>query len=336
VAAKRLKRPVKWIAERNEHFLGDAQGRDNVTTAKLALDEKGRFLALDVDLVADLGAYLSCYAPFIPFIGAGMSPGVYDLPACFIRVRAAYTNTVPVDAYRGAGRPEAAYVLERLVDVAARETGVAPDRLRKLNFIKPKAMPYVTQTGKAYDSGEFAAHMERAQAIADWAGFNKRLARSKKAGKLRGIGFATYIEACGNNGPETATIVLEKDGSVTVPIGSQSTGQGHHTAYAQIVADHLGLPPERVNVIQGDTDLIRTGMGTGGSSSIPCGGASLDAATRKLVKNLKDLAADMLEAGPGDLEIADGHVRVAGTDRAVSLADIAKSPKAKPELLRTE
>ena len=180
VAAKQLKKPVTWIADRTEHFLGDAQGRDNITTAKLALDDKGRFLALDVDLIADMGAYLSAYAPYIPFLGAGMLPGVYDIPHCHVRVRGVYTNTVPVDAYRGAGRPEASYVIERLVDAAARELNVAPDALRRRNFIKPKAMPYTTATGKIYDTGDFAGHMARAQEIADWDGFKKRAAASKK------------------------------------------------------------------------------------------------------------------------------------------------------------
>jgi carbon-monoxide dehydrogenase large subunit len=332
-AARRLRRPVKWIAERSEHFLADAQGRDNVTSAKLALDEKGRFLALEVDTLADMGAYLSCYAPFIPYIGAEMLPGVYDIPACHIRLRGVFTNTLPVDAYRGAGRPEAAYVIERLVDLAARQLEIAPDTLRRRNFIKPKSMPYRTATGKTYDSGDFAAHMGRAQEIAGWAEFRKRQTASKRAGKLRGVGFATYIEACGNNGPETARVRLERDGSVTVLIGSQSTGQGHHTAYAQLVADHLGLPPEQVRVIQGDTDLIETGVGTGGSSSIPVGGASLAGATRKLAENLKKLAADALEASLGDLEIAQGAVRIAGTDRAVTFADIAQRPGVDPDLL---
>ena len=326
-AARRLRRPVKWIADRSEHFLGDAQGRDNITTAKLALDGDGRFLALDVDLIADMGAYLSCYAPFIPFIGAGMSPGVYDIPACHVRVRGAFTNTVPVDAYRGAGRPEAAYAIERLVDVAAHEIGVAPDALRRKNFIK--ATPYTTATGKTYDSGDFAGHLARAQETGGWSGFERRLAQSRKAGRLRGIGIATYIEACGNNGPDTARVRLDDDGGVTVLTGTQSTGQGHATAFAQIVADHLGLAPERVRMIQGDTDLIATGTGTGGSSSIPCGGASVAGAARKLAAKLKDIAADALEAAAGDLEIADGAVRVAGTDRMVSFADLARSPKAR-------
>jgi aerobic carbon-monoxide dehydrogenase large subunit len=335
VAAERLKRPVKWVAERTEHFLGDAQGRDNLTRAKLALDAKGHFLALEVDLIADMGAYLSVYAPFIPFLGAGMSPGVYDIPACHVRVRGAFTNTIPVDAYRGAGRPEAAYVIERLVDTAARELATAPDALRRKNFIRPRAMPYRTATGKVYDSGEFAGHLARAQEMADFDGFSKRVRQSSKAGKLRGIGLATYIEACGNNGPETATVRLERDGTITVLIGSQSTGQGHHTAYAQVIADHLDVPPEQVRVVQGDTDLIASGMGTGGSSSIPCGGASIAGATKKLAANLKALAADALEASPSDLEIAEGAVRVVGTDRAMTFADLAASPKATPDLLTT-
>jgi aerobic carbon-monoxide dehydrogenase large subunit len=335
LAARQLKRPVRWIADRSEHFLGDTQGRDNITTAKLALDERGRFLALDIDLIADMGAYLSTYAPYIPFLGAGMSPGVYDIPACHVRLRAAYTHTVPVDAYRGAGRPEASYVIERLVDAAAREIGVAPDVLRRRNFIKPKAMPYSTATGKTYDSGDFAAHLARAQELGDWAGFRKRAAEAKRRGLLRGIGVSTYIEACGSNGPETAKLRLESDGGVTVLIGSQSTGQGHDTSYAQLVAEHLGLPPERVRTIQGDTDLVASGVGTGGSSSIPCGGASLAGAATKLAENLKRLAADALEASANDLEFADGAVRVVGTDRAVSFVDLAKRPEATPDKLTT-
>jgi aerobic carbon-monoxide dehydrogenase large subunit len=326
VATKRIKRPVKWVADRTEHFLGDTQGRDNITLATLALDADGRFLALKVDTIADMGAYLSCYGPFIPYLGAGMLPGVYDIPVCYLRVRGAYTNTVPVDAYRGAGRPEAAYVIERLVDAAARDLGIAPDALRRRNFIKPDAMPYKTATGKLYDSGEFAAHMMRAQNVSDWAHFKTRLSHSKQAHKLRGIGLATYIEACGNNGPETAKVRLDPDGIVTVLIGSQSTGQGHHTAYAQIVADYLDVGPERVRVIQGDTDLIATGLGTGGSSSIPCGGASLASASKKLADTLKELAADTLEASTADLEIAGGQVRVAGTDRTISFAELASGP----------
>jgi carbon-monoxide dehydrogenase large subunit len=330
VAAKRLQRPVKWVSDRSEHFLGDAQGRDNYTTARLALDADHRFTALEIDMVCDMGAYLSAFAPYIPYVGAVMLPGVYDFPACFVRITAAFTNTLPVDAYRGAGRPEAAYLIERLVDVAARELGIAPDALRRKNFIRPKAMPYTTPTGKVYDSGAFAAHLSRAQEIIDWKRFARRAAQSKKAHKLRGIGLATYIEACGSNGPDAATVRMDQDGNVTVLAGSQSTGQGHATAYAQLVAEHLDVPPNRVTVIQGDTDLIATGAGTGGSSSITCGGASVASAARRLSDNLKALAADALEAAESDLEIENGHVRIAGTDRAVSFAEIAVLPAATP------
>jgi carbon-monoxide dehydrogenase large subunit len=320
-AARELNRPVKWVSERTEHFLADTHGRANQTTAKLALDRKGRFLALSVDLVADMGAYLSTYAPFIPYLGAGMAPGVYDIPTCHIRVRGVFTNSAPVDAYRGAGRPEAAYLIERLVDVAARDIGRPPDELRRRNFIT--RMPHTTPTGKTYDSGEFAAHLARAQEIGSWTTFEQRLKKSRSAGRLRGIGLATYIEACGNNGPDKARIRLDQDGGVTVFSGMQSSGQGHATAYAQIVADGYGLPPERVRVRQGDTDVIATGTGTGGSSSIPCGGASLAGAVDKLAHQLKANAAEALEAAASDLEIADGRIRVVGTDRSITFADLA-------------
>ena len=334
VAAERIGKPVKWVCERTEHFLADSHGRDNISTARLAVDDKGRFLALDLDIVADMGAYLSCYAPYIPWLGAGMATGAYDIPVGHVRLRAAYTNTVPVDAYRGAGRPEASYLIERLIDHAARELDIAPDVLRRRNLIKPKAMPYTTPTGKVYDSGDFAGTLARAQEIIDWSGFNKRASASRRAGKLRGIGIATYVEACGNNGPETANIKLERDGGVTVLIGSQSTGQGHATSYAQLVAERLDLPPERVRVVQGDTDQIATGAGTGGSSSIPVGGVAVDRASKTLAEQLKQLAADALEAAPTDMEIAGGAVRVAGTDRVISFADLAARSEAKPEQLR--
>ncbi len=334
VAAERLRKPVKWVAERMEHFLGDSHGRDNISTAKLAIDGKGRFLAMELDIVADMGAYLSCYGPYIPWLGVGMATGTYDIPICYVRLRGTYTNTIPVDAYRGAGRPEASYLIERVVDAAARDLGMAPDVLRRKNLIKPKALPYATPTGKIYDSGDFAGTLARAQELADWDGFNKRAVISKRAGRLRGIGIATYVEACGSNGPETALVRLDRDGDITVLIGSQSTGQGHATSYAQLVAERLNLPPERVRVVQGDTDMIATGAGTGGSSSIPVGGVSVDRATKTLAEQLKEIAADALEVSSGDLEIADGAIRVAGTDRIISFADIAAHREATPEKLR--
>jgi len=334
VAAERLRRPVKWICDRTEHFLGDSHGRDNISSARLAVDNKGRFLALELDIIADMGAYLSCYAPYIPWLGVGMATGPYDIPIAHIRLRAAYTNTVPVDAYRGAGRPEASYLIERVVDAAAHDLGIASDTIRRRNLIKPKALPYKTPTGKVYDSGDFASTLARAQELADWDGFNKRAAQSKRIGRLRGIGIATYIEACGNNGPETAVLTLDRDGAVTLLIGSQSTGQGHATSYAQLIAERLDLPPERVRVIQGDTDRIKSGAGTGGSSSIPVGGVSVDRATRKLAEQIKEIAADALEASASDLEIVDGTVRVAGTDRVVPFADLAARPGIAPDKLR--
>ena len=334
VAAERLRRPVKWICDRTEHFLGDSHGRDNISTARLAVDDKGRFLALELDIIADMGAYLSCYAPYIPWLGVGMATGPYDIPAAHVRLRAAYTNTVPVDAYRGAGRPEASYLMERVVDAAAHDLDIAPDVLRRRNLIKPKALPYKTPTGKVYDSGDFAGTLARAQELADWDGFNKRASQSRRAGRLRGIGIGTYVEACGNNGPETAAVSLDPDGGVTLLIGSQSTGQGHATSYAQLIAERLDLPPERVRVVQGDTDRIKTGAGTGGSSSIPVGGVSVDRATRKLAEQIKEIAADALEAAISDLEISNSMVRVAGTDRAITFVDLAARPGAAADKLR--
>jgi carbon-monoxide dehydrogenase large subunit len=333
VAARKLKKPVKWIADRGDHFMADTQGRDNLTHARMALAEDGRFLAMEVDMLADMGAYLSMFAPYIPFGGAGMLPGVYDIPAFHCRVRAVFTNTVPVDAYRGAGRPEAAYVVERLVDACARKLGMMPDAIRRKNFIPPKAMPYKTQTGKLYDTGEFAAHLKRAQEMADWKGFASRARAAKRAGKVRGIGLASYIEVCGGVGPETAALHLEDNGDVTVLIGSQSTGQGHQTAYAQLVSEQFGIPLDQVKVVQGDTARIARGAGTGGSSSIPVGGVSVQRATTKLGEQLKELAAEALEASAGDLEIDSGSLRVAGTDRRISFADLARKSHARPDQL---
>lgn len=324
VAAKKLRKSVKWAADRADHFVGDAQGRDNVTTARMALDADGRFLAMDVDLMGDMGGYLSTFGPYIPHGGAGMLPGLYDIKTFHCRVRTVFTNTVPVDAYRGAGRPEAAYVVERLVDAAARKLGMTPDAIRRKNFVSPRAMPYTTATGKVYDSGDFAAHMKRAMEVGNWKDFAKRAKAAKKQGLVRGIGLGTYVEVCGTMGEETANVALDPNGDVTILIGTQSSGQGHQTAYAQLIAERLGLAPERVHVLQGDTERIATGLGTGGSASIPSGGVSVERAARALGDNLKEIAADALETSVADLEISEGTIRVAGTDRAISFADIAK------------
>lgn len=333
VAARKLKKAVKWAADRTEHFMGDAQGRDNVTTAKMALAEDGKFLAMDCDLMGDMGAYLSTFGPYIPHGGAGMLPGLYDIQAFHCRVRTIFTHSVPVDAYRGAGRPEAAYVIERLVDACARKLDMTPDAIRRKNFIPPKALPYKTATGKVYDSGDFAAHLKRAMEIAEWKEFPKRAKSAKRQGLIRGIGLASYVEICGVMGEETANVRLDPNGDVTVLIGTQSSGQGHQTAYAQIVAEQFGLPPERVHIHQGDTDEIATGLGTGGSASIPTGGVCVERAAGDLGKKLKELAAQALEASAGDLEITDGVIRIAGTDRSISFADLAKRPGADPSKL---
>jgi carbon-monoxide dehydrogenase large subunit len=324
VASRKLKKAVRWVADRSEHFMGDAQGRDNLTTARMALAEDGKFLAMDVDLIGDMGAYLSTFGPYIPHGGAGMLPGLYDIQTFHCRVRTVFTHTVPVDAYRGAGRPEAAYVIERLVDACARKLGMTPDAIRRKNFIPTRAMPYKTVTGKIYDSGDFTAHMKRAMEVANWKEFPKRAKQARKQGLVRGIGMASYVEVCGTMGEETANVRLDPDGDVTILIGTQSSGQGHQTAYAQIVAEQFGLPPERVHIHQGDTDEIPTGLGTGGSASIPTGGVCVERATRELGDKLKELAAETLETSAGDLEINSGVVRIAGTDRSVSFADLAK------------
>src|ERR1700732_2121940 len=307
VAARKLRKTVKWAADRADHFVGDAQGRDNATVARMALAEDGKFLAMDVDLIGDMGAYLSTFGPYIPHGGAGMLPGLYDIQTFHCRIRTVFTNTVPVDAYRGGGRPEAAYVVERLVDAAARKLDMSPDAIRRKNFIPPRAMPYKTATGKIYDSGDFTAHMKRAMEISNWKEFPKRAKAAKKQGMVRGIGLASYVEVCGTMGEETAKVQLDPNGDVTILIGTQSSGQGHQTAYAQLVAEQFGLPPERVHIIQGDTDCVATGLGTRGSASIPTGGVSVERATRELGKQLREIAAEALETSARDLEISRGR-----------------------------
>ena len=325
VAAERLGRPVKWICERTEHFVTDAHGRDNITKAEMAMDADGRFLGLQVDLTANMGAYLHQFGPFIPWVGTSMSTGVYDIAALHVTVTGVYTNTVPTDAYRGAGRPEAAYLIERLVEQAALDMGLTSDEIRRRNFILPAKMPYTTQTGRMYDTGEFVGHMEQAMKVADWKGFAERDAASAASGKYRGIGMCTYVEACAFAGSEEATVELGADGSVTLLIGTQSNGQGHATAYGQVMAEQFGLSLDKINVVQGDTDRVRNGGGTGGSRSIPIGMPSVLGASKSLVAKIKERAADKLEAGVEDLELAEGSVRVVGTDRAITLAEIAAS-----------
>jgi carbon-monoxide dehydrogenase large subunit len=331
-AAKALGRPVKWVSDRNEHFMADAHGRDNVSTGALALDENGRILAVRLALIGAMGAYLNQFGPYIPAGSLTMLTGLYDVQTVHATCTGVYTNTLPTDAYRGAGRPEAAYFIERLIDEGARVAGLTPAEIRRRNFIRPDQMPYKTATGRNYDTGEFAAHMDLALERVAAKDFDARLAESRDAGKIRGLGFATYIEVCAFGNSEAAKAVLENDGTVVVYIGTQSTGQGHQTAYAQFAAGPLGLDYDRVRVVQGDTDHLAKGGGTGGSRSIPLGVLSVDKAARVLAENIREIAADELEAGQGDIELVNGSARVAGTDRAVSLADIARRAPDKAKL----
>lgn len=329
-AAKRLGRPVKWTGDRTEHFLTDAQGRDNLVTAEMAMDGNGRFLGLRVRMIANMGAYISQFGPYIPYGGATMSTGVYDIQALDVAITGVYTNTCPVDAYRGAGRPEAAFLIEKLADACARDLGIGVEEIRRRNFIRPEQMPYRTQTGRTYDTGEFDGHLTRALEKAGWPGFDARLAASKAAGKIRGIGLATYIEACAFPGSEPAFLRLEGDGTVTMRIGTQSNGQGHATAYAQFVAEKLNVDISRIKVEQGDTDQLKSGGGTGGSRSIPIGGVSAARAGDDLAQKIRKLAADELEASAADIELVDGEARIVGTDRSISFAELAQAAK-KPE-----
>lgn len=331
-AAKRLGRPVKWVCDRTEHFLIDAHGRDNEVTAKMAMDDNGRFLALKIDLIANMGAYTSQFGPYIPYFGVIMATGVYDITAMDVVVHGVFTHTTPVDAYRGAGRPEAAFLIERLVDECARDMKVSPAEIRRRNFIRPEQFPYTTQGDRLYDVGEFDGHMTVALERADWDGFAARAEASKAAGKIRGIGMATYIEACAFAGSEPAYTKLNEDGTVTIRIGTQSNGQGHATAYAQFVAEKLNLPIDRISVHQGDTDELGAGGGTGGSRSIPLGGPSAARAGQALADKIRKIASDELEAAPADIELEDGIARVAGTDRSITFADIAKAAKSEDDV----
>jgi carbon-monoxide dehydrogenase large subunit len=325
-AAKKLGRAVKWTPERSDAFLTDTQGRDNVTRLELALDDELRFLALGVEIVANMGAYLSNFAPEIPTAsGAVMHSGVYAIPAIHVGVKGVFTNTVPVDAYRGAGRPEAAYAVERLIDYAAHRLGVPPQELRRRNFIKPEAMPYQTALGLNYDSGEFARNMDQALAAADVAGFPARRAGARARGRYRGLGHAVYIEQSGFPPDEFAELRFDPSGALTILMGTQSSGQGHQTAYTQLAVERLGIAPDKVRVVQGDTAAISFGRGTGGSRSLPVGGASLAQAADKLIAKGRHIAAHLFEAAEADVEFADGVFTVGGTDRRLGIEEVARA-----------
>jgi carbon-monoxide dehydrogenase large subunit len=336
-AAGKVRRPVKWTCERSESFMSDAHGRDHVSTAEMALDAEGHFLGLRITTLANMGAYLSTFAPAVPtYLYATLLAGVYKTPVIYVNVKAVFTNTVPVDAYRGAGRPEATFLLERLVDVIAHDTGFDKVDLRRKNFIPADAFPYQTPVALQYDSGDYQTTLRVALANADWEGFEARRAAAKGRGKLRGIGISTYLEACGiapsavvgSLGAraglyEVAEIRVHPTGSVTVFTGTHSHGQGHETTLAQLVVSQLGVPFDQVEVVHGDTAKIPFGMGTYGSRSLAVGGSAMVKAMDKVIAKGKKIAAHLMEASVEDIEFADGKFTVAGTDKSKALAEIS-------------
>ena len=327
-AARDLGRPVKWAADRAEAFLCDTHGRDNVTLGELAIDAQGKFLALRTRNVSNMGAYLSTFAPYIPtYAGTSVLSSIYGFGAIHATVLGVFTNTVPVDAYRGAGRPEANYLVERLVDAAARELGIDRVELRRRNLVPPSAMPHTTPVGKTYDSGDFRAVMDAALDKADWAGAAARKAAAKARGKRRGLGMAYYLEATGGDPTERAEVRFAEDGFVDVYVGTQSTGQGHETAYVQLTANRLGIDGDLIRVRQGDTDTIPVGGGTGGARSLYSQGQAILMTTGTVIARGKEAAAAELEASVADIAFADGRFSIVGTDRGVDILALAASQR---------
>jgi carbon-monoxide dehydrogenase large subunit len=320
-AARRLKRSVRWTGERSEGFLSDAQGRDNYSIAELATDRDGHFLALRVTTWAAMGAYLSNFGPFIPQLAAPMLSGVYKIENIFLNIKGTLTNTVPVDAYRGAGRPEAIYLLERVIDVAARELGLSPEELRRRNFIKPSEMPYQTPVESRYDSGDFAGILDRAMQRADWGGFAARKTISEKSGKKRGIGLGMYIERCGGGPGDTVRVKVDSK-EVTLYSGMQDNGQGHTTTFVQLLSHKLGVDASKIKVVQGDTDVVPAEGLTGGSRFLALGGVAAVNAAAEVIEKGKQEAARRLEAAASDIEYRDGEFRIGGTDRKLGLFDL--------------
>ncbi len=332
IAARRLGRPVKWVADRSEAFVSDAQSRDMVSDAELALDEAGRFLALRIRANANLGAYLSMLGALNPTNGfTKVLGGIYTLPQAYCRVRGVFSNTVPIDAYRGAGKPEAIHLLERLIDKAARELGIDPAELRRRNFIPQDAMPYRTVSGTVIDCGDFAAVQDRALDIAGRAGFAERRAASERKGRRRGFGFASYVHATGGFPDDRAEVTVTGDGRVLVATGSQSSGQGHESAFATLVADRLEIDRSRVHLVQGDTARLAKGGGTGGSAGLPISATTIAAATDRALERGKDLAAHVLEAAVVDIDYRQGAFHIAGTDRVISIFDLALRCDSRPD-----
>ncbi|MCR8825618.1 xanthine dehydrogenase family protein molybdopterin-binding subunit [Pseudosulfitobacter koreensis] len=333
-AAKACNRPVKWTSSRTEAFMSDAHGRDHVTTIQLALDAENNFTALRTDTHANMGAYLSTFAPSVPtWLHGTLMAGNYRTPLIYVNVKAVFTNTVPVDAYRGAGRPEATFQLERVIDKAAIELGVDAVALRRQNFITE--FPYATPVAVEYDTGDYVATMDKLTEIADLAGFEARRKESEARGKLRGLGVNCYIEACGIAPSnlvgqlgaraglfESATVRVNATGGLVVMTGSHSHGQGHETSFAQVVAEMIGIDENMIEIVHGDTANTPMGMGTYGSRSIAVGGSAMVRATEKIIAKAKKIASHLLEASEGDIELKDGAFSVAGTDKSVAWGDV--------------
>ena len=338
-AAKKLRKPVKWTADRTQAFLGDAHGRDHINNVKLGLDKNNKIVGLRVDTIANLGAYLSAFAMVTPtYLHGTLLSGCYDIPAIYTNVKGVCTTTVNVDAYRGAGRPEATYLLERTMDYAAKQIGMDPAEFRRINFIPKDAFPYQTAVALQYDIGDYEAPLDKAMEMIDYAGFEARRAEAAKRGKYRGIGLSSYIEACGIAPSavvgalggrvglyESAVVRVDPTGTISVFTGTHSHGQGHATTFAQIVADKLGVPIESIDIVHGDTDRIPFGMGTYGSRSLAVGGSAISKAVDKVIEKGKIIAAHMMEAAEADLEFKDGKFTVAGTDKEKSFGEIALS-----------
>lgn len=337
--ARRIGQPVRWTATRNESFLADYQARDHATTAELALDADGHFLALRVKTIANVGAFVSTFGAAIPSaIYSALLAGVYRTPAIQVECTGVFTNTVPTDAYRGAGRPEACYVLERLADCAAEVTGLDRAVIRARNLIPAAAMPYQTPIGPTYDSGDFPTVFARSLKLADYDGFDVRRAASQRRARLRGIGISCFVESSGVAPSrfagmlgaragfyESATITLEPDGAIRAHLGTHNHGQGHATSMAQILTSALGVPVSKIQIVEGDTDLVPYGTGTFGSRSIAVGGSALAVAANKIIAKGKLIAAHLLEASESDIGFADGSFTVAGTNHAITLSDVARA-----------